>query len=89
MTEFDKRRHPRTDKISIIEYRVAPSGEEYFDGVVANVSKSGFCLFAMSSLHKDDIITIKDKSDIFAGTAVVRWSKQSEKAPYIAGLEFR
>jgi hypothetical protein len=82
------RRHPRNDIISIIEYIVEPSTEESFDGVVANISESGFCLFTTCPLDKGDKISIKKKRLEASGTATVRWIDRSNKYYCKAGLEF-
>jgi len=84
----DKRRHTRSDVISIIEYVVEPLEQESFDGVVANISESGFCLFTTYALGKDDTITIKKKIHEPSGTAAVRWIDRSNKYYCKAGLEF-
>jgi hypothetical protein len=82
------RRHPRNDIISIIEYVVEPSAQESFDGVVANISESGFCLFTTYPLDKNDTITIKKKKLSISDAATVRWIDRSNKYYCKAGLEF-
>lgn len=84
----DNRRHTRSEVISIIEYVVVPLEQESFDGVVANISESGFCLFTTYPLGKDDTITIKRKIPAPSGTATVRWIDRSNKYYCRAGLEF-
>ncbi len=82
------RRHPRSETISIIEYVVEPSAQESFDGVVANISEAGFCLFTTYPLDKDNTITIKEKMLSPSEAAVVRWVDRSNKYYCKAGLEF-
>ncbi len=83
-----KRRHTRSEIISIIEYVVDPLAQESFDGVVANISESGFCILTTYPLGKDDTITIKKRSLSPSGTAAVRWIDRSNKYYCKAGLEF-
>lgn len=85
---FDKRRHERRDTITTIEYVVDPlTTDDAFDGVIVNVSKSGFCLLTANPLSKGEKITIKNKIHVDSQTATVCWSDKYNNL-YKAGLEF-
>jgi len=82
-----KRRHERKEVAIIIQYALEPLAHISFDGVVANISQSGFCLLTTHPLSKADTITVKKISD-FSGRAAVRWVDRSNKYYCKAGLEF-
>lgn len=87
-TLFSNRRHERREEIGLIEFAVEPSGQESFDGVIANISESGICLFTTCPLREEDMITFKKMAHVHSETAIVRWCDKSNKHYCKAGLEF-
>jgi hypothetical protein len=83
-----KRRHERSEVIIIVRCVVEPLAEAFFDGVVANVSESGFCLLTTYPLRRDDTIRIEKEISMSARRATVRWIDMSNKYYCKAGLEF-
>jgi hypothetical protein len=83
-----KRRYERSEVIIIVRCVVEPLAEAFFDGVVANVSESGFCLLTTYRLRRDDTIIVKKKISASSGRATVRWVDRSNKYYCKAGLEF-
>jgi len=85
----DKRRHERRDTITTIEYVI--NGfytDEVFEGVIANISESGFCLLSTKPLSQGEKIEIKDEQHVNSRTAAVRWSNQYNNLYCKIGLEF-
>jgi hypothetical protein len=83
-----KRRHERNEVIIIVQCVVEPLAEAFFDGVVANVSESGFCLLTTYPLRKDETIRMKKDINLSSDRATVRWIDRSNKYYCKAGLEF-
>jgi hypothetical protein len=83
-----KRRHERSDVIIIVGCVKERLADIFFDGVVANISESGFCLLTTHPLSKDDTIIMKKKISDSSGRATVRWVDRSNKYYCKAGLEF-
>jgi hypothetical protein len=89
MRSPERRKHPRKYTFHPIEYvlETVRTGEK-FDGVVANLSKDGFCLFTTESLKKGHRIILKNEKPVFYKAAIVRWSNKYTDLYYISGLEF-
>ena len=89
MKSSKKRKHPRKYTFHPIEYvlETMTTGEK-FDGVVANISKDGFCLFTTESLKKGQKIILKNEKPAFYKAAIVRWSNKYNDLYYISGFEF-
>lgn len=86
---FDKRRHERRDIITTKEYVInGLYTDEVFEGVITNVSESGFCHLTTIPLSKGERIEIKNKKQVNSRTADVRWSNQYNNLYYKIGLEF-
>jgi len=83
-----KRRHERSEVIIIVRCVLEPFVDVSFDGVVANISESGFCLLTTHPLSKDDTIRVEKKISASSGRATVRWIDRSQKHYCKAGLEF-
>ncbi|MFZ3137790.1 MAG: PilZ domain-containing protein [Thermodesulfovibrionales bacterium] len=84
----DKRRHERRDTITTIEYVInGLYTDEVFEGVIANISESGFCLLSTNPLSKGEKIEIKNEKHVNCQTAAVRWSSENKNLYYIVGLE--
>jgi hypothetical protein len=83
-----KRRHARSEVVIIVRCAVEPLAEAFFDGVVANVSESGFCLLTTYPLRKEDTVRMKKKNNMSSDRATVRWIDRSNKYYCKAGLEF-
>jgi hypothetical protein len=83
-----KRRHERSEVIIIVRCVLEPFADAPFDGVVANISESGFCLLTTHPINKDDIIGLKKKISATSERATVRWIDRSNKYYCKAGLEF-
>jgi hypothetical protein len=83
-----KRRHERSEIIAIVQYSVEPAEQSTFDGVTANISKSGFCLLTTHPLSKNDTIRFGKKISASSERAIVRWIDRSHKYYCKAGLEF-
>jgi hypothetical protein len=89
MATFDKRRHRRSGLATAVEYALGPlHTDETHDGVLADISESGFCLLTTTHLHEGQEVLVKINPAAFARTAVVRWSKHYENLYCRAGLEF-
>ncbi len=88
MATFDKRRHRRSSLATAVEYAPGPLiTDETYDGVLADISESGFCLLTATPLHTGQEVLVKINPAAFSRTAVVRWSKRYDNL-YRAGLEF-
>jgi hypothetical protein len=85
----DKRRHERRDTITTIEYVInGLYTDEVFEGVIANISESGFCLLSTNLLSQGEKIEIKNEKHVNSRTAAVRWSNQYNNLYCKIGLEF-
>jgi hypothetical protein len=85
----DKRRHERRDTITTIEYVInGLYTDEVFEGVIANISESGFCILSTNPLSKGEKIEIKNEKHVNSRTAAVRWSNQYNNLYCKIGLEF-
>jgi hypothetical protein len=86
---FDKRKHERRDIVKTIEYVLeGVHGIESLEGIIANISDSGFCLLTTSQLESGTKIAIRGQ--MFPGnkSAAVRWSMRNRDLYYKVGLEF-
>jgi hypothetical protein len=83
-----KRRHERSEAIIIVRCILEQFADVSFDGVIANISESGFCLLTTYPLSKDNTIIVKKKISASSGRATVRWIDRSHKYYCKAGLEF-
>ena len=85
--ESERRKHPRKYTFHPIEYVLEnTTTDPKFDGVVANVSKDGFCLFTTESFKKGQKIIFKNDEPAFYKAAIVRWSNKYTDLYYISGL---
>jgi hypothetical protein len=86
---FDKRKHERRDIVKTIEYVMeGVHGSESLEGIIANISDSGFCLLTTSQLESGTNIAIRGQ--MFPGhkSAAVRWSMRNRDLYYRVGLKF-
>jgi hypothetical protein len=89
MEPFDKRKHRRMHVTSTVEYVFSHSSQnDNYDGVVADVSESGLCLFTAEPLSKGQAIIIQNHILAAPRTATVRWSEKFNNLYYKAGVEF-
>jgi len=92
MTEYissEKRRHERRDTVIPIEYLVDRlNTDEAFEGVVADVSESGFCLLTAIPLREGQNIEIKNNMPLSFRSASVRWIRNDSALYNKVGLEF-
>jgi hypothetical protein len=85
----EKRRHERRDTVIPIEYLVDRlNTDEAFEGVVADVSESGFCLLTVIPLREGQNIEIKKNMPPSFRPASVRWIRNDSKLYNKVGLEF-
>ena len=88
MSLFYSAKHGRSVVNCAIEYVLDPlNPEEGFQGVIENISESGFCLLTSQALDIGQEITIKSLLYLPSSAARVCWVKTEEKG-YRAGLEF-
>ena len=86
---FDQRKHGRKDVVNIIEYVIEEFHvHEVFEGIIANISDSGFCLLTTNPLDKGTKIAIRNQMHINSQSAAVRWSTKKHNLYYKVGLEF-
>ena len=89
MATFDKRRHRRSSLATAVEYALGPlHTDETCDGVLADISESGFCLLTTTLLHEGQKVLVKINPAALSRTAVVRWSQCNDNLYCRAGLEF-
>jgi hypothetical protein len=89
MQAKERRKHSRKHSFHPIEYVLENiTTDSKLDGVVANISKDGLCLFTTESLKKGQKIILKNDKPAFYKAAMVRWSKKYSDLYYISGLEF-
>jgi hypothetical protein len=85
----DQRKDKRRDTVSVIEYVVDGVGaSETFEGIIANISNSGFCLLTTDPLDSGAKIAIKNQKYLNSQWAAVRWSARNNNLYYKVGLEF-
>jgi hypothetical protein len=85
----EKRRHERRETLITIDYLVDRlNADEISEGVVADISESGFCLLSANQLIDGEKIAIKNKMPSVLRSAVVRWSHENNNLYYKIGLEF-
>ena len=85
----EKRRHERRDTVIPIEYLVDRLNmDEAFEGVVADVSESGFCLLTANPLREGQKIEIKNNMLPSFRSAAVRWIRNDSELYNKVGLEF-
>jgi hypothetical protein len=86
----EKRRHERRDTVMPIEYLLDRSNtDEAFEGVVADVSESGFCLLTAIPLREGEKIEIKKNNmPLYLRPASVRWVRNDSNLYNKVGLEF-
>ena len=86
---FDQRKHERKDIVNAIEYVIEGLNvSEDFEGVIANISDSGFCLLTTNPLDNGTKISIKNQTHFNSQSAAVRWSTKDHNLYYNVGLEF-
>jgi hypothetical protein len=86
---FDQRKHERKDIVNVIDYFIEGFNvSETFEGVIANISDSGFCLFTTNPLDNGTKIAIKNQMHFNSQSAAVRWSTKDHNLYYKVGLEF-
>ena len=85
----EKRRHERRDTVIPIEYLADRlNTDEAFEGVVADVSESGFCLLTAIPLREGEKIDIKNNMPHSLRSASVRWVRNDSDLYNKVGLEF-
>jgi hypothetical protein len=85
----EKRRHKRRDTVIPVEYLVDRlNTDEAFEGVVADVSESGFCLLTAIPLREGQKIEIKNNLPASFRSASVRWIRNDSELYNKVGLEF-
>ena len=85
----EKRRHERRDTVIPIEYLADRlNTDEAFEGVVADVSESGFCLLTAIPLREGEKIDIKNNMPHSLRSASVRWVRNDSELYNKVGLEF-
>ena len=85
----DKRKYVRRDIVKTIEYVIdGVPGSESFEGIIANISDTGFCLLTTSQLESGTNIAIKNLMPLNHQYAAVRWSQRNRDIYYRIGLEF-
>jgi hypothetical protein len=85
----EKRRHERRDTVIPIEYLADRlNTDEAFEGVVADVSESGFCLLTAIPLREGEKIEIKNNMPHSLRSASVRWVRNDSDLYNKVGLEF-
>ncbi|MFZ5908036.1 MAG: PilZ domain-containing protein [Nitrospirota bacterium] len=89
MSSFFSSRHERTDIHCSIEYILDLVSNEAFEGMICDISESGFSLVTDQQLDVGQEITIRTSLYLPSQSGVVRWVKPDEDGRYIAGLEFR
>jgi DNA-binding response OmpR family regulator len=65
-----------------------PYQERQLDGVVTNISSSGFCLTTAQDLPQEKVIVVNGNLPISRREAAVRWTKKLADASYMAGFRF-
>jgi len=88
MSSFYSSRHERTDIQCRIEYILDLVSSEAFEGMIYDISESGFSLVTDQQLDIGQEITIKTDLYLPSQSGIVRWIKTDEDGGYIAGLEF-
>ena len=85
----DQRRHERKDIVNIIEYVIEGfKVTEVFEGIIANISDSGFCLLTTTPLDNGTKIAIRNQMHFNSQSAAVRWNTKDHNLYYKVGLEF-
>lgn len=84
----EKRRHQRQKSITPFAYRVPPDSLAMQIGIIADISDSGMCIYADSSLNKGDIIEIRSSLAVSYLWAAVIWAKKDAADFYKIGLMF-
>jgi hypothetical protein len=85
----EKRRHERRDTVIPIEYLADRlNTDEAFEGVVADLSESGFCLLTAIPLREGEKIEIKNNMPHSLRSASVRWVRNDSDLYNKVGLEF-
>ena len=85
----EKRRHERRDTVIPIEYLADRlNTDEAFEGVVADLSESGFCLLTAVPLREGQNIEIKNNMPHSLRSASVRWVRNDSDLYNKVGLEF-
>ncbi|MDQ7786397.1 MAG: PilZ domain-containing protein [Thermodesulfovibrionales bacterium] len=88
MSSFYSSRHERTDIKCRVEYILDLVSNESFEGMIGDISESGFSLFTDQQLEVGQEITIKTDLYLPSQSGVVQWVKPDEEGGYIAGLQF-
>jgi hypothetical protein len=86
---FNQRKHERKDVVKTIEYVIEGLHvSESFEGIIANISDSGFCLLTTSPLDNGTKIAIRNQMLFNHQSAAVRWSTKNRDLYYKVGLEY-
>jgi len=86
---FDQRKHGRKDVVNIIEYVIEELDvHEVFEGIIANISDSGFCFLTTTPLDNGTKIAIRNQMHFNSQSAAVRWNTKKHNLYYKVGLEF-
>ena len=90
MALFDQRKEERYELTSKIEYIIdSISSNGAIEGVLENISTTGFCMITPWPLKKWQEISIKDGPDsLSAHSATVCWIEPYRDGCYKIGLEF-
>ncbi len=89
--ELDTRKEKRTPIIGTILYThpLISRDYKYFEGITANLSMNGACIYIYQKLQEDIQIEIHGKA---LGTsqrnALVKWCKRVDEGIYCAGICF-
>ena len=88
MALFYSSRHGRSYMNCSIEYVLDPfNADETYEGIIENISESGFCLITPTPLKEGQEIMIKSLIYLPSQTATVCWVKQEDDV-YRVGLKF-
>ncbi len=88
MALFYSARHGRSYMNCSIEYVLDPfNADETHEGIIENISESGFCLITPTPLKEGQEIIIKSLIYLPSQTASVCWVKQEDDV-YRVGMKF-
>jgi hypothetical protein len=83
------RKNRRRSVINPVQYtRKSEAEGDVFDGVVFNISESGFFMIAPEALIEGEKITIQEGMNPCPREAIVKWSRKYKNIYYKVGAEF-
>ncbi|MEW6586029.1 MAG: PilZ domain-containing protein [Nitrospirota bacterium] len=87
--EPPSRKNKRRSVINPVQYtRESETAGDVFDGVVFNISESGFFMITPEALQEGQKITIREGLHPCPREAIVKWSRKYKDIYYKVGAEF-